>query len=42
MNLSDYLDRIIESLENQLGDEQTVPDFDPRVQFDPRFDGRQF
>lgn len=41
-NLSDYLDRIIESLESQLGDEQTVTDFDPRLQFDPRFDSRQF
>ncbi|MHB8077116.1 MarR family winged helix-turn-helix transcriptional regulator [Desulfosporosinus fructosivorans] len=30
MNLSIYLNRIIETIEAQLGDEQSGPDFDPR------------
>lgn len=29
-NMSDYLNRIIETIEANLGDEQTEPDFDPR------------
>lgn len=31
-NLSSYLDRIIENLESQVGDEQTDYEFDPRFQ----------
>ncbi|HWQ42221.1 MAG TPA: MarR family transcriptional regulator [Desulfosporosinus sp.] len=43
MNLSIYLNRIIETIEAQLGDEQPGPDFDPRKRggnpFDDRFGG---
>lgn len=42
-NLSIYLNRIIETIEAQLGDEQPGPDFDPRQRgghpFDDRFSG---
>jgi DNA-binding MarR family transcriptional regulator len=48
-NLSDYLSRIIETLEAQLGDEQPGPDFDPRQRGANRFaeyphmtDGRNY
>ncbi|TGE31745.1 MarR family transcriptional regulator [Desulfosporosinus sp. Sb-LF] len=41
INLSIYLNRIIETIEAQLGDEQPGPGFDPRQRggnpFDPRF-----
>ncbi|MDK2966244.1 MULTISPECIES: MarR family transcriptional regulator [Lacrimispora] len=43
-NLNEYLNRIIESLENELGDEQNERDFDPRMHrgnpFNGRFDDR--
>ncbi len=39
-NLSGYLDRIIETLETQLGDEQPEPDFDTRLHGSDSFDGR--